>query len=125
MIENNDLNRDLLKLSFLQRVESVPRSKIGLDAFMPLDDEFYTILKKHKENLKEDIQADHLTEYLKSENIALSEFLEHQLFLLDVMSPDSYKTTVISFMYRLVIAKKCEELYKSNFYCVNSIPNLD
>lgn len=125
MIENNDLNRDLLKLSFLQRVESIPRSKIGLDDFMPLDDEFYTIFKKHKEELKEDIQADHLTEYLKSENITLSEFLEHQLFLLDVMSPDSYKTTVISFMYRLAIAKKCRELYTHNFYSAMPIPKLE
>lgn len=125
MIENNDLNRDLLKLSFLQRVESVPRSKLGLDDFIPSDDELYTILQKHKGELKEDIQADDLTEYLKSENIALSKFLEDQLFLLDVMSPDCYKTTVISFMYRLTIARKCKELYENNFYCVNPIPKLD
>lgn len=107
MIENNDLNRDLLKLSFLQRVESVPRSKLGLDDFMPLDDELHSILQKH------------------SENITLSEFLEYQGCLENTKSEDVYQKIPLSFMYRLVVAKKCEELYKSNFYCVNSIPNLD
>ena len=125
MIENSALNRDLLKLNFLKRVEPISKSKLSLENFMPSDDELYTILQKHKGELKEDIQADDLTEYLKSENISLSKFLEDQLFLLDVMSPDSYKTTVISFMYRLTIARKCKELYENNFYCVNPIPKLD
>lgn len=125
MIENSALNRDLLKLNFLKRVEPISKSKLSLENFMPSDDELYTILQKHKGELKEDIQADDLTEYLKSENISLSKFLEDQLFLLDVMSPDCYKTTVISFMYRLTIARKCKELYENNFYCVNPIPKLD
>ena len=125
MIENSALNRDLLKLNFLKRVEPISKSKLSLENFMPSDDELYTILQKHKGELKEDIQADDLTQYLKSENISLSKFLEDQLFLLDVMSPDSYKTTVISFMYRLTIARKCKELYENNFYCVNPIPKLD
>ena len=125
MIENSALNRDLLKLNFLKRVEPISKSKLSLENFMPSDDELYTILQKHKGELKEDIQADDLTEYLKSENISLSKFLEDQLLLLDVMSPDSYKTTVISFMYRLTIARKCKELYENNFYCVNPIPKLD
>ena len=125
MIENSALNRDLLKLNFLKRVEPISKSKLSLENFMPSDDELYIILQKHKEELKEDIQADDLTQYLKSENISLSKFLEDQLFLLDVMSPDSYKTTVISFMYRLTIARKCKELYENNFYCVNPIPKLD
>lgn len=107
MIENNDLNRDLLKLSFLQRVESIPRSKLGLDDFMPSDDELHTILQKH------------------SENITLSEFLEHQVNLLNSVSPDDYQKITLGFMYKLVIAKKCKELYEKNFYCVYPIPNLD
>lgn len=110
MIENNDLNRDLLKLSFLQRVESVSKSKLGLDDFIPSDDELHNILQKH------------------SESITLSEFLEHQGCLENTKSEDVYQKIpygILSFMYKLVIAKKCEELYKSNFYCVNSISNLD
>lgn len=107
MIENNDLNRDLLKLSFLQRVQSIPRSKLGIDDFMPSDDELYNILQKH------------------SENITLSELLEHQVYITNSISSDVYKTITLGFMYRLVIAKKCKELYEKNFYCVYPIPNLD
>lgn len=107
MIENNDLNRDLLKLSFLQRVESVPRSKLGLDDFIPSDDELHNILQKH------------------SENITLSEFLEHQGCLENTISKDVYQKIPLSFMYKLVVAKKCKELYDRNFYCVYPIPNLD
>lgn len=107
MIENSDLNRDLLKLSFLQRVESVPRSKLGLDDFMPSDDELNTILQKH------------------SENITLSEFLEHQVYLANAVSADVYQKTTLGFMYRLVIAKKCKELYENNFYYANPLPNLE
>lgn len=107
MIENNDLNRDLLKLSFLQRVESIPRSKLGLDDFMPSDDELHTILQKH------------------SENITLLEVLEHQVYLVNTTSSDVYQSITLGFMYKLFIARKCKELYENNFYCVYPIPNLD
>lgn len=107
MIENSDLNRDLLKLSFLQRVESIPRSKLGLDAFMPTDVELYTLLQKH------------------SESVTLFEVLEHQVYLGDNTPEDAYQNITLGFMYKLFIAKKCKELYESNFYCVNSLPNLD
>ncbi|WP_086226416.1 hypothetical protein [Campylobacter devanensis] len=107
MIENNNLNRDLLKLSFLQRVESIPRSKLGLDDFIPSDDELHTILQKH------------------SENITLLEVLEHQVYLVNTTSSDIYQSITLGFMYKLFIARKCKELYEKNFYCVYPIPNLD
>lgn len=107
MIENNDLNRDLLKLSFLQRVESIPRSKLGLDDFMPTDDELHTILQKH------------------SENITLLEVLDHQVYLANTTSSDVYQNITLGFMYKLFIARKCKELYENNFYCTNPLPNLD
>ena len=107
MIENNDLNRDLLKLSFLQRVESIPRSKLGLDDFIPSDDELHTILQKH------------------SENITLLEVLEHQVYLVNTTYSDVYQSITLGFMYKLFIARKCKELYENNFYCVYPISNLD
>lgn len=107
MIENSDLNRDLLKLSFLQRVESIPRSKLGLDDFMPTDVELYTLLQKH------------------NESITLFEVLEHQTYLVNTTPPDAYQKITLGFMYKLVIAKKCKELYENNFYCTNPLPNLD
>ncbi|WP_086257325.1 hypothetical protein [Campylobacter vicugnae] len=107
MIENNDLNRDLLKLSFLQRVETIPRSKLGLDAFIPTDDEVHTILNKH------------------SENITLFEVLEHEANLVFNIPTDGYQKITLGFMYKLFIARKCKELYENNFYCVNSLLNLE
>lgn len=107
MIENNALNRDLLKLSFLQKVESIPRSKLGLDDFIPSDEELHTILQKH------------------SENITLLEVLDHQVYLANTTSSDVYQNITLGFMYKLFIARKCKELYENNFYCANPIPNLD
>lgn len=125
MIENNDLNRDLLKLSFLQRVQPISKSRLRLENFMPSDDELTTIVQEHREELKECIEADDLIKYLKSENIALSEFLSYQVYLLNNVSADVYQEMTLGFMYRLAIAKKCKELYDRNFYCVYPIPNLD